>query len=346
MHDSDMILILLPDTDNKSAQNVCEKLAKLTGKGPHRDCEAQQLGFDDFDIQILSYPEKSWEDSCTERGNDQKKEESNDERKNGLAFFNANGAHFKKSYIDNLNLSVSTLNGSALAVPIVDALFRDQLFAANFFTSVSQALKKATDVIGAITALILFSPAMLLTAVLIKMTSPGPVLFKQKRLGHKGKPFTFLKFRSMYINSEDRIHQEYAKKLIQGNNNDINNGSPESPYYKIKSDPRVTPIGRFIRKTSLDELPQLWNVLKGDMSLVGPRPPIPYEVKEYQNWHYRRVLETKPGITGLWQVTGRNTTTFDDMVRLDIYYTQNWSLTLDFKIMAGTIKAIFKADGT
>jgi lipopolysaccharide/colanic/teichoic acid biosynthesis glycosyltransferase len=149
----------------------------------------------------------------------------------------------------------------------------------------------------------------------------------------------------MYFDSEDRIHQEYVTKLIRGDNSDVNNGSHESPYYKMKSDPRVTAVGKFIRRTGLDELPQLWNVIKGDMSLVGPRPPIPYEVKEYQNWHYRRVLEAKPGITGLWQVSGRNTTTFDDMVRLDIFYTQNWSLALDCKILAETFKTIFKAEG-
>lgn len=345
LHETDAILILLPDTDNQGAQKVCEKIKKLMGESAHPYLEAPKLGFDDFEVQILSYPEKSWMDSPTEIQEDGNKEGDDGEREKGATFSNTNGTHFKMSYVENLNLCVSSLNGTSFAIPVVDALFWDQFVAVDFFASANQALKKAIDFIGAIAALVLFSPVILLTAVLIKLTSPGPVLFRQERLGFKGKPFTFLKFRSMYINSEDQIHQEYVKKLIRGNSNEINNGSQESPFYKIKSDPRVTPIGRFIRKTSLDELPQLWNVLKGDMSLVGPRPPIPYEVKEYQNWHYRRVLEAKPGITGLWQVTGRNTTTFDDMVRLDIHYTQNWTLALDFKIMAGTIQAIFKADG-
>jgi lipopolysaccharide/colanic/teichoic acid biosynthesis glycosyltransferase len=122
-------------------------------------------------------------------------------------------------------------------------------------------------------------------------------------------------------------------------------GTKENPYFKIKNDPRVTPIGRFLRKTSLDELPQLLNVLKGDMSLVGPRPPIPYEVSEYQKWHQRRILDVKPGITGLWQVSGRNRTSFDEMVRLDIKYAENWSLKLDLYIIFKTILVMLKADG-
>ncbi len=345
LYQSDTILILLPDTSNEGAQKVCGKLAKRAEKNWPQHAQAPKIGFNDLEMQILSYPEKSWEYSPAEIGKDPKKEENNGARKNGTAFLNSHDAGIKKNYIDHLNLCVTSLNGSTLAVPIVNAFLWEPLFAKDFFTAAAKALKKTLDCLGAIAGLILFSPAIVLISVLIKLTSSGPVLFKQKRLGHKGKPFMFLKFRSMYIDSEDGIHQEYVKKLIRGKNNDINNGSQESPFYKIKSDPRVTPVGKFIRKTSLDELPQLWNVLKGDMSLVGPRPPILYEVKEYQNWHYRRVLEAKPGITGLWQVTGRNTTTFDEMVRLDIYYAQNWSLALDFKIIAGTIRAILKADG-
>ena len=119
----------------------------------------------------------------------------------------------------------------------------------------------------------------------------------------------------------------------------------DKPVYKITNDPRITPIGNFLRKTSIDELPQLWNVLKGEMSLVGPRPPIPYEVEEYQVWHYRRLLEAKPGITGLWQVSGRNKTTFDEMVRLDLKYSRNWTFGLDLKILFKTIKVMFTKEG-
>jgi len=125
----------------------------------------------------------------------------------------------------------------------------------------------------------------------------------------------------------------------------VNQGSENRPLYKIQSDPRTTPVGRFIRKTSLDELPQLFNVLKGDMSLVGPRPPLPYEAEKYQSWHFRRVLQVRPGITGLWQVEGRSTTSFDDMVRLDLRYIRNWSLWLDLKILLKTIKVVLRRDG-
>ena len=135
------------------------------------------------------------------------------------------------------------------------------------------------------------------------------------------------------------------EKLIQNKTNEINNGSENEPHFKIKNDSRITPIGKLIRKTSIDELPQLWNVLVGDMSLVGPRPPIPYEVKVYENWHYRRILDVKPGVSGLWQVSGRNKTTFNEMVILDIKYLENWSLILDLKILLKTAKAVFKAEG-
>jgi lipopolysaccharide/colanic/teichoic acid biosynthesis glycosyltransferase len=194
--------------------------------------------------------------------------------------------------------------------------------------------------------LALFAPLMIIIGVLIKATSSGPILYKQRRLGYMGQPFMFLKFRSMYHNCDENLHQEYVKKLVKGKTHEINNGSAENPFYKITNDPRITPLGSFLRKTSIDELPQFWNVLKGEMSLVGPRPAIPYEVEEYQNWHYRRILEIKPGMTGLWQVSGRSRTTFDEMVRLDIQYARNWSIALDIKILFKTIREVFSADGT
>ena len=150
----------------------------------------------------------------------------------------------------------------------------------------------------------------------------------------------------MFINIEDRMHRDYVTKLIQGEKDQINHGTNKKPFYKIKDDPRITPFGRFLRKASLDELPQFFNVLKGEMSLVGPRPPIPYEVKQYQIWHFRRILEVKPGITGLWQVSGRNQTTFDEMVRMDIKYAENWSLFMDLSILFKTVKAVFSFNAT
>jgi len=205
-------------------------------------------------------------------------------------------------------------------------------------------LKRAMDIAGSAAALLLFSPLYAGIALAIKLGSKGPVLFKQERLGQYGKTFTVLKFRSMRTDCDSKIHQEYVNKFIAG---DAENESEAGPakVYKLQSDPRITGVGHFLRKTSLDELPQFWNVLRGDMSLVGPRPPIAYEFRAYDVWHRRRVLEIKPGITGLWQVNGRSRTRFDDMVRLDLKYARGWSLWLDVKIILQTPAAVFTGDG-
>lgn len=206
-------------------------------------------------------------------------------------------------------------------------------------------LKRMIDVLGALLGILVFSPVMLVLTILVKITSPGPIIFKQMRLGYKGRKFPFYKFRSMYHNINDQIHREYVARLIQGDLEKVNRGKNGDAFFKLKDDPRITPLGKFIRKTSLDELPQLFNVLKGDMSLVGPRPPLPYEVEKYKSWHLRRILEMKPGITGLWQVSGRSKTTFDEMVRLDLRYVQNWSIWLDIKILFKTIREVFFPKG-
>jgi lipopolysaccharide/colanic/teichoic acid biosynthesis glycosyltransferase len=186
-----------------------------------------------------------------------------------------------------------------------------------------------------------FLPIFGIIALLIKITSKGPVLFCQKRLGQYGKEFKFLKFRTMYPNNDSRIHQEYVAKLIAGNGDFKQaNGT-----YKLTNDPRITPLGRFLRKSSLDELPQFINVLRGDMSLVGPRPPLAYEYERYQAWHRRRVTELKPGMTGLWQIEGRSRTTFDEMVRMDLRYASSVSLWLDLKILLLTPKAVISGRG-
>jgi exopolysaccharide biosynthesis polyprenyl glycosylphosphotransferase len=208
-----------------------------------------------------------------------------------------------------------------------------------------RALKRGLDVSGALIALLLASPIMLTAAIAVKLTSSGPVIFKQTRLGEKGNRFPFYKFRSMYWKTDDRIHREYVSSLIKGEHEKINQGEGDKPLYKIKEDPRITRLGKIIRKLSVDELPQLYNVLKGEMSLVGPRPPIPYEVEKYDSWHLRRILEVKPGITGLWQVDGRSRTSFDDMVRLDLRYAQSWSVWLDVKILLKTVKAVLRPKG-
>lgn len=206
--------------------------------------------------------------------------------------------------------------------------------------------KRLIDVAGSAIALILCAPLLGVISLLILATSRGPVLFRQERLGQFGSRFTFLKFRSMYVNADDSVHREYIRKLITENrpSEDQCEEAP-APVYKLRNDPRITPVGRFLRKTSLDELPQLLNVLKGEMSLVGPRPPIPYEFENYDIWHRYRLLQVKPGITGLWQVTGRSSTSFDEMVRLDLKYVQEWSLWLDFKILLLTPWVVIKGKG-
>jgi len=202
-------------------------------------------------------------------------------------------------------------------------------------------IKRLMDIVGAITGMLLFLPAFLIVSLIIKATSPGPVLYKQKRVGYKSAIFTLMKLRSMRVDGDSKIHQEYVATLIKGQHHTVNNGTTQKPLYKIKNDPRITPIGQFIRKTSLDEIPQFLNVLMGSMSLVGPRPPIPYEVDLYQNWHLHRVMRAKPGITGLWQVYGRNKTSFDEMVRLDLQYLKRRSIWLDCKLIIKTIFMLF-----
>ena len=206
-------------------------------------------------------------------------------------------------------------------------------------------VKRAFDVVVSALLIVLASVPMLIVAIAIAVTSPGPVIFRQRRLGKGCTPFVFYKFRSMALNVDDSIHREFVTTLIEGGHEELNQQDAAKPLYKIKSDPRLTPIGGFIRKSSLDELPQLFNVLKGDMSLVGPRPPLPYEAEKYQSWHLRRILEIKPGITGLWQVEGRSKVSFDEMVRMDLRYTRDWSLMLDMKILAKTVGVVLRRDG-
>ena len=206
-------------------------------------------------------------------------------------------------------------------------------------------LKRAMDITGSILALLLFSPVFAIISTIIKLTSKGPIFYRQERVGQYGRGFTFLKFRSMTCANDPGIHRDYVRRFIAGEIGSKATGSDKNPVFKITADPRVTRVGKFLRKTSLDELPQFINVLKGEMSLVGPRPPIPYELESYRTWHRRRVLDVKPGITGLWQVKGRSRTSFDDMVRLDLRYAGTWSPWLDIKILLQTPRAAFFGEG-
>ncbi len=207
------------------------------------------------------------------------------------------------------------------------------------------AIKRMIDVIASAAFLLVLSPLLAVIVAVIKLTSKGPVIYKQERLGQYGERFKCLKFRTMYANNDPKIHQEYVQKYIAGQDGLDNSCGAATPVYKLVKDPRITSIGGFLRKTSLDELPQFWNVLRGDMSLVGPRPPVPYEFEVYDLWHRRRVLEVRPGLTGLWQVSGRNRTKFDEMVRLDLRYCRTWSIWLDIKILIATPLAVFNGGG-
>ncbi len=206
-------------------------------------------------------------------------------------------------------------------------------------------VKRGIDIVGAATAILLLSPLMLVTTALIAVTSPGPIIYRQVRLGRRGVPFAFYKFRSMRCNTGSEIHREHVTAIIKAGRDGAGQDGANKAWAKLESDPRITPVGKFIRKTSIDELPQLFSVLKGDMSLVGPRPPLPYEAEVYEPWHLRRVLEAKPGITGLWQVGGRGRVSFDDMVRMDLRYIREWSLALDLKILLRTILVVLRRDG-
>jgi len=208
------------------------------------------------------------------------------------------------------------------------------------------AVKRVMDVAGSLAALIAFAPFFLIIAALVKLTSQGPVFFRQQRIGQHGVPFTFLKFRSMRNGNDASVHKEYVRKLIAGEADQKPvEGNGNGGIYKLTNDKRITKVGAFLRRTSLDELPQFINVLRGEMSLVGPRPAIGYEVEAYDVWHRRRILEAKPGITGLWQVEGRSRVKFDDMVRLDLRYANNWSPWMDVKILLRTPVAMFFTEG-
>jgi len=202
--------------------------------------------------------------------------------------------------------------------------------------------KRIIDIVAAGLALIVLAPLFLCIAVAIKLSSPGPIIYRQTRIGKNGQSFNFYKFRSMHVSNDDSQHKDYVTNYIKNNNTEC--PSSDLPVFKITNDPRIFKFGRFIRKTSLDEFPQLFNVLRGDMSLVGPRPCLPYEWECYENWHKNR-LNVTPGCTGIWQALGRSSVTFEEMVTLDLYYIANLSLWLDLKVIINTFPVIFLGKG-
>ncbi len=205
-----------------------------------------------------------------------------------------------------------------------------------------RASKRLFDLVVASLLILVLLPVFLVCAFLVWRSSPGPILFRQPRVGVRGQKFTFLKFRSMRVDADPALHREYVAKFINGEAEQQT--AENGPMFKLVVDPRVTPIGRVLRRTSLDELPQLFNVVRGTMSLVGPRPPIPYELEHYRPEHYRR-LAVKPGITGLWQVSGRSHTTFEEMIALDLEYIRRASFLTDLRLLIKTIPVVLTQHG-
>lgn len=217
-------------------------------------------------------------------------------------------------------------------------LFREPL------SDTQRFLKRLSDLMIAIPSVICLSPVLVLISFLIRSGSKGPVFFRQERVGMDGRIFLCYKFRTMIVDADESLHKESYRRNIEGDQ-EANAGDEKKPVFgKVKNDPRITKTGRWLRRSSLDELPQLFNVIRGEMSFVGPRPPIPYEVEDYDLRHRKR-LDMKPGITGLWQVSGRNRLSFEEMVQIDQYYIENWSLWLDLKILLMTFPAMFRGDG-
>ncbi len=217
-------------------------------------------------------------------------------------------------------------------------LFREPLSDAQRF------VKRLSDLVLALAAMLITIPIWLAAMILIKLDTGGTVLFKQERVGMDGRVFLCYKFRTMYTGADEKIHHDAYTKNISGDDA-ANAGDADEPVYgKVRNDPRITRVGRWLRRASIDELPQMLNVFRGEMSIVGPRPPIPYEVEEYALRHRKR-LDMKPGITGLWQVSGRNRLTFEEMVRVDLFYIEHWSLLLDLKIILQTLPAMLRGDG-
>jgi exopolysaccharide biosynthesis polyprenyl glycosylphosphotransferase len=222
------------------------------------------------------------------------------------------------------------------ALPMI-RLFREPL------SDFARGSKRISDILIAALTLAIFSPFWFLIALLIKFDSKGPTFYAQERVGMDGRIFVVYKFRTMRVDADSEIHRDYQRMFLAGDA-EANVGDAQKPAYKLRNDPRITRVGRLLRRLSLDEVPQLFNVLRGDMSVVGPRPPIPYEVEAYELRHRKR-LDMKPGLTGLWQVSGRNRLPFEEMVKLDLFYIENWSLLFDLKIILRTVLVMLRGDG-
>ncbi len=346
LYDKLTIFILLPDTEIEGAQKVCKRIVDNLIFAQDNYFYVQEFTDNQLDIEVIAYPEngkavKMQTSQFSEYSVQEKPEKSNQEYESLIPF---KFLYSKKNGKDS-DFRLRSVYDNSIALPLLNSFFWENQFISAYKLSLKRCIKRVMDIVGASLLLLALAPSLIIIALLVKITSNGPVIYRQNRIGYKGKYFKFLKFRSMQCNCDNRVHQEYVKKLIRGDTEEINKGTKNDPFFKLKDDPRITKLGNILRKSSLDELPQLINVLRGEMSLVGPRPPIPYEIENYKPWHFRRILEVKPGITGLWQVYGRNKTTFDEMVRMDIKYAEKWSLFLDIKLLLKTVKVFFIFDG-
>jgi exopolysaccharide biosynthesis polyprenyl glycosylphosphotransferase len=236
---------------------------------------------------------------------------------------------------DKASPSLETLSAlaDAMDVPIAWFLLEQSVGEQPVHAPGGQVVAKFTfDIVMSGLLLLFLSPLLLGISIAVRLTSPGPVLYRQRRIGLRGKPFTMLKFRTMRTGTDRDVDALRAAHRV------------DDVMFKLRDDPRITGVGRWLRRFSLDELPQLFNVIKGDMSLVGPRPPLPEEVARYEDWHFDR-LEVPPGITGLWQISGRADLTFDECVQLDVFYIENWSLTYELFILGKTIPVLLSQRG-
>ena len=314
----DKLGLLLTDTNEAAAKRVISRMAHHVSN--HTNSKPTPITLKPGGYALIEYPKTLEQDllkEIVERS--ERKEDHTTLDGNGSRAVRGNGGG-ELGLLEQTSLSARRMADG---------------FNARFY----EKGKRCIDVAGAIVGLLITAIVSVPIAVLIKTTSRGPILFKQKRIGRKGQEFTFLKYRTMYHNCDQNLHKEYMERLIRDEAEKRERKG--EAYYKLADDPRITPVGRFLRKGSIDELPQFYNVLKGEMSLVGPRPPIAYEVRKYEAWQLRRILEAKPGITGLWQVSGRSTMTFKEQVRLDLRYLENQSLWQDIKILFKTFKVVF-----
>ncbi len=311
--------LLLPDTGEIKAENVLVRLKNYFEA--LNNFRLNELVLHNGLVSIMEYP-KALKENISLGILEGPTSKENIEKCN--TFINSSNCLIESRFIDNTALSQKKRTN-------------------NLYSKLDDIARRCLDILVTLLALLLLALPMISIAVLIKLTSRGPTLFKQTRVGKDGREFIFLKFRTMVQNCNQDLHEEYVTHLIENRAEKYEMKGVQC--FKLVNDSRVTPLGKFLRKTSLDELPQLINVLKGEMSLVGPRPHPKYEAEKYKTWHLRRILEAKPGITGLWQVNGRSSTTYDGMVRLDLKYVETQSLWLNILILVRTVKAVLSMKG-